>query len=172
MSDSAAVNQDARELELLRSRAFSGSYSHSLDGKGRLIVPTSFREALGSRLTVGPSLDCTCVALYPQDVWDELIVRFQKINPLNKKAMQFVNTFRKFSFTCQEIDSQGRLLLPAKLRKYLLPDVRDVEVSGGQNCVLITAEEKADSENEAFFLNPDTAIAAAEAALEEAEKTE
>lgn len=49
--------------------AFSGSYNHSLDGKGRAIIPTSFREALGENFTLTINPTRTAVALYPQEEW-------------------------------------------------------------------------------------------------------
>ena len=49
---------------------FSGSFDHSLDGKGRVIIPSSFREALGDDFTITINPDKTAVAIYPKAMWD------------------------------------------------------------------------------------------------------
>ena len=50
--------------------AFSGSFEHSLDGKGRVIIPASFREALGENFTITINPTRTAVAIYPKEMWD------------------------------------------------------------------------------------------------------
>ena len=50
---------------------FSGSFDHSLDGKGRVIIPSSFREALGEDFTITINPDKTAVAIYPKEMWDK-----------------------------------------------------------------------------------------------------
>ena len=50
--------------------AFSGSFEHSLDGKGRVIIPASFREALGENFTITINPTRTAVAIYPKADWD------------------------------------------------------------------------------------------------------
>lgn len=64
--------------------AFSGSYNHSLDGKGRAIIPTSFREALGENFTLTINPTRTAVALYPQEEWEHQLERLSHINPMDK----------------------------------------------------------------------------------------
>ena len=50
---------------------FMGEYSHSLDGKGRLIIPSKFREALGDRFVITRSLD-PCLCIYTMEDWEKL----------------------------------------------------------------------------------------------------
>ena len=64
---------------------FVGSYPHSIDAKGRMIIPAAFRDALGDRFAVAPSPDFQAVALYPIADWiakrDELaaLVRLKPV---------------------------------------------------------------------------------------------
>ena len=116
---------------------FTGSYLHSLDAKGRVIIPAPFREALGERFVVALSPDYQAVALYPTTDWiarrDELLEKV-KAKPSIQK---FLDTFAKYSFTGCEADAQGRLLLPQKIRAWRLGDARDVEINGALNHIRI-----------------------------------
>ncbi|MBQ8093125.1 MAG: division/cell wall cluster transcriptional repressor MraZ [Clostridia bacterium] len=96
--------------------SFSGSYDHSLDSKGRVIIPASYREALGENFTVTINPSKTAVAIYPEKVWEEQLERLSKINPMDKKGMQYVRFVMSISFADNSMDSQGRVLIPAKLR--------------------------------------------------------
>jgi MraZ protein len=95
---------------------FLGEYQHSLDPKGRIIVPSKFREELGDRFITTKGLD-NCLFLYPMDEW--------KIIEEKLRALPFtradVRSFARFFFSGAselEIDRQGRILLPANLREY------------------------------------------------------
>ena len=67
----------------MSQRTFSGSFDHSLDGKGRVIVPSSFREALGDDFTITINPTKTAVAIYPKEKWDRQLERLAQINPLD-----------------------------------------------------------------------------------------
>jgi len=95
---------------------FLGEYQHSLDSKGRIIVPSRFREELGAKFIATKGLD-NCLFLYPMEEW--------KIIEEKLTALPFtradVRSFARFFFSGAselEIDKQGRILLPANLREY------------------------------------------------------
>ena len=116
---------------------FVGSYPHSIDAKGRMIIPAAFRDALGDRFAVAPSPDFKAVALYPIDDW---IARRDELVALTKKrpvAQPILDEFTKYSYTDCESDAQGRLLLPQRIRAWRLGDARDVEVNGAFNHIRI-----------------------------------
>lgn len=116
---------------------FVGSYPHSIDAKGRMIIPAAFRDALGDRFAVAPSPDFKAVALYPIDDW---ISRRDELVALTKKrpvAQPILDEFTKYSYTDCESDAQGRLLLPQRIRAWRLGDARDVEVNGAFNHIRI-----------------------------------
>ena len=96
--------------------AFSGSFDHSLDGKGRVIIPASFREALGEDFTLTINPNKTAVAIYPKAVWDQQLERLSHINPMDKVGLQYERYVMSVSFSGNSMDAQGRVLIPAKLR--------------------------------------------------------
>lgn len=96
--------------------AFSGSFDHSLDGKGRVIIPASFREALGEDFTITINPTKTAVAIYPKEVWDLQLERLSHINPMDKVGLQYERYLMSVSFSGNNIDAQGRVLVPQKLR--------------------------------------------------------
>ena len=129
---------------------FTGSYPHSIDAKGRMIIPAAFREALGSRFAVAPSPDYQAVALYPITAW---IARRDMLAALVKRkpvAQKFLTQFTRYSYTDCESDAQGRLLLPQRIRAWRLGDARDVEVSGVYDHITIIPAAKGQDQDRAF----------------------
>ena len=96
--------------------AFSGSFDHSLDGKGRVIIPASFREALGEDFTLTINPNKTAVAIYPKAMWDKQLERLAQINPMDKIGLQYERYVMSVSFSGNSMDAQGRVLIPMKLR--------------------------------------------------------
>ena len=96
--------------------AFSGSFDHSLDGKGRAIIPSSYREALGQDFTITINPMRTAVAIYPKEEWDKQLERLRRINPLDKTGLNYERYLMSVSFSGNNIDAQGRVLIPQKLR--------------------------------------------------------
>ena len=96
--------------------AFSGSFDHSLDGKGRVIIPASFREALGENFTITINPNKTAVAIYPKEMWDQQLERLSQINPMDRVGLQYERYVMSVSFSGNSMDAQGRVLIPAKLR--------------------------------------------------------
>lgn len=100
----------------MANRTFSGSFDHSLDGKGRVIIPSSFREALGDNFTITINPNKTAVAIYPKEMWDQQLERLSHINPMDKIGMQYERYLMSVSFSGNSMDAQGRVLVPMKLR--------------------------------------------------------
>ena len=138
--------------------AFFGSYDHAIDGKGRIIIPSDYRDSLGQQFTIGPTRDQKAIALYPRRTWQALLHEMSEIKRIhgNKPKVQvYLNRFFKFSYPNVESDNQGRLLLPAKLRQEMLGDARDVEISGVQDHIRIVTSEKAAEEDRYYKENED-----------------
>ncbi len=100
----------------MASLAFSGSFDHSLDGKGRVIIPTSFREALGDDFTITINPNKTAVAIYPKLVWDLQLEKLSRIDPMDKTGLKYERYVMSISYSGNSMDAQGRVLIPAKLR--------------------------------------------------------
>ena len=94
-------------------KGVTGTYEHSMDAKGRLFLPAKLREELGVSFYLAMGVD-TCLAIYPQQTWDRFTEKFSSLPMSQSKAMRtlFANTVK-----C-EPDSQGRIVIPQKLRKY------------------------------------------------------
>ena len=96
--------------------AFSGSFDHSLDGKGRVIIPASFREALGDDFTITINPNKTAVAIYPKAMWDQQLERLSHINPMVKIGIKYERYLMRVSFSGNSMDAQGRVLIPMTMR--------------------------------------------------------
>ena len=100
----------------MANQAFSGSFDHSLDGKGRVIIPASYREALGEDFTITINPHKTAVAIYPKAMWDKQLEQLSRINPMDKIGMKYERYVMSVSFSGNSMDAQGRVLIPMKLR--------------------------------------------------------
>ncbi len=95
---------------------FMGEYQHTIDAKGRLIVPAKFREALGAGAVLTRGLD-NCLFLFPPEEWRTLEEKLKSL-PLTKAgARQFVRFLFSGATEC-ELDKQGRIVVPQHLRDY------------------------------------------------------
>ena len=106
---------------------FMGEYSHSIDAKGRLIMPAKFREQLGDEFVVTKSPD-KCLYVYTNEEWKNFEEKLATLPITNKGTRQFVRFFLAGAATC-EADKQGRILLPAVLREYAELD-KEVVLAG------------------------------------------
>ena len=100
----------------MANQAFSGSFDHSLDSKGRVIIPASFREALQEDFTITINPNKTAVAIYPKAMWDKQLEQLSRINPMDAKGLKYERYVMSVSFSGNSMDAQGRVLIPSKLR--------------------------------------------------------
>ena len=91
-----------------------GEYEHSLDVKGRLILPAKIREDMGDKFIVTKGLD-GCLFGFSQNEWTNFEEKLKTLPLTNKNARDFVRFFLSGATEC-EIDKQGRFLIPANLR--------------------------------------------------------
>ena len=105
-------------------RDVTGTYEHSIDAKGRLFIPAKLREELGDTFYLAMGVD-TCLAIYPQESWDRFTEKFASLPVSKSKDMRslFANAVK-----CVP-DSQGRIVIPQKLRRYAGLD-KDVVILG------------------------------------------
>ena len=95
---------------------FIGEYNHTIDSKGRLIVPSKFREALGDEFVVTKGLD-GCLFVYPMEEWTAFTDKLKDLPLTKKDARQFSRFFLAGAASC-EVDKQGRILIPSVLREF------------------------------------------------------
>jgi MraZ protein len=93
-----------------------GEYEHSLDTKGRLILPAKIREDMGETFIVTKGLD-GCLFGFSQTEWANFEEKLKTLPLTNKNARDFVRFFLSGATEC-EMDKQGRFLIVANLREY------------------------------------------------------
>ena len=118
---------------------FIGSFNHSLDNKGRLVIPQSFREKLGETFCIAPSFDFNSIAVYPTEMWEKRCASYEKLGTLNPALNRYMEQFYALSFDGQSCDGQGRILLPVNIRTKILQEERDVEITGANDHVRIVS---------------------------------
>ena len=91
-----------------------GEYEHSLDVKGRLIMPAKIREDIGDKFIITKGLD-GCLFGFSQNEWLNFETKLKSLPLSDKNARNFVRFFLSGATEC-EIDKQGRFLLPNNLR--------------------------------------------------------
>ncbi len=93
-----------------------GEYHHSIDDKGRLIIPSKFRYDLGDKFIVTKGLD-GCLFVYPKNEWENIVSKL-KVLPFTKKdARVFMRFFLSGATEC-EFDKQGRINITSPLAEY------------------------------------------------------
>lgn len=117
---------------------FMGEYQHSLDTKGRLIIPAKFRDELGAGAVMTRGLD-NCLFLFPRDEWGILEEKLKSLPLTKSDARQFVRFFFSGATEC-ELDKQGRIIVPQNLRDYANMD-KEVVAIGVSNRVEIWSKE-------------------------------
>ena len=123
---------------------FIGSFNHSMDSKGRLVIPQGFRDKLGETFCVAPSFDFRSIAIYPTEKWEERNETYERLGKLNPALNRYLEQFYALSFDEQTCDAQGRVLLPANIRQKILHDERDMEITGANDHVRVAAVSASD----------------------------
>jgi len=109
---------------------FRGINALNIDGKGRLAVPTRYREALSSNLVVTIDTEETCLLLYPIIQWQKIEDNLQKLPSFNAAARRIQRLLIGHA-TDVELDGSGRVLLPPLLRDYAHLDKKVVLIGQG-----------------------------------------
>ncbi|WP_184403281.1 division/cell wall cluster transcriptional repressor MraZ [Geomicrobium halophilum] len=130
---------------------FMGEYKHAIDEKGRLIIPSKFRDELGEQFVITRGMD-QCVFVYPRTEWEQLEQKLKTLPFTKKDARAFTRFF--FSGASEAaFDKQGRVNIPSSLREYALLE-RDCVVIGVSRRVEIWNQsiwEEYFAESEASF---------------------
>lgn len=117
---------------------FMSEYNHTIDTKGRLIVPSKFREQLGDEFVVTKGMD-GCLFVYANEDWTAFEQKLTSLPLINKEARKFARFFLAGAAQV-EVDKQGRILLPANLREFAGLD-KDVVLVGVGSRIEIWSRE-------------------------------
>lgn len=118
---------------------FMGEYNHTIDVKGRLIIPSKFREILGDEFVVTKGLD-GCLFVYDHKEWEAFEQKLKSL-PLNSPDARKFTRFFLAGAAAAEVDKQGRILIPAVLRDFAALE-KDVTLIGVGARVEIWSKER------------------------------
>ncbi len=124
---------------------FQGVYDHSVDDKGRVIIPTKLRSSIGDRFYMTKGLG-GCIFVYTELEYKNLTETLQKQRQLDEHTLRLQ---RFFTSTESGVDTQGRVAIPAKLREWAkIGDQGDVVIVGTTNRIEIWSRASWDNYND------------------------
>ena len=121
----------------------TGTYEHNIDAKGRLFIPAKLREELGTTFYLTMGIDA-CLAVYPMESWNVFTEKFASLPMSQSRVMRplFANAVK-----C-EPDSQGRIVLPQRLRRYAGLEKEAVIIGVHNRAEIWSAEKWNEAEEE------------------------
>ena len=93
-----------------------GEYHHNIDEKGRLIIPSKFRESLGDKFVITRGME-KCLFVYSMEEWNNLMNELNKLSFTKKNARTFMRMLLSGATEC-ELDKSGRVNIPTPLVNY------------------------------------------------------
>ena len=135
---------------------YRGVSTINLDSKGRMAVPTKYRDALTrqceGQMVVTVDRD-TCLLLYPLPEWEEIERKLVRLPSFNKQARRLQRLLIGHATEC-ELDGNGRILLPQPLREFAAMD-KSVVLIGQGNKFEIWAEDRWNDSRSAWLEGSD-----------------
>ena len=122
-------------------KMFIGEYHHTIDEKGRMIIPAKFRDALGDSFIITRGIE-NCLFVYSIDDWNKICDKLNSLPFTKKDARNFVRFFMSGA-TEVELDKQGRANISSPLIKYANL-IKDCVVIGTGDRLEIWAQESWD----------------------------
>lgn len=95
---------------------FMGEYHHNIDEKGRIVIPTKFREILADSFIITRGIE-KCLYVYAKKDWDKLVDKLNTLPFTKKDARNFIRSFFSGATEC-EFDRQGRTCIASPLIIY------------------------------------------------------
>lgn len=129
------VDESGREM----GATFRGEYSHTIDAKGRLIIPSKFREILGENFVVTRGFD-GCLFVFAEDGWEDFESKIQAL-PLDNKDARLLSRFFIAGAADVELDKQGRINIPSTLIQHAAIE-KDAIIAGVGGRIEIWSKER------------------------------
>ncbi len=95
---------------------FLGEFHHNIDEKGRLVIPTKYREELGSTFIITRGIE-KCLYVYSNSEWEKLVAKLNTLPFTKKNARTFLRSFFSGATVC-EFDKTGRINITSPLVSY------------------------------------------------------
>lgn len=92
---------------------FIGEYTFNLDDKGRLTIPSAFKEELGTKIVIAKGLE-TCLYVYTITEWEKLVEKITSLSFTKKSNREFSRMFLSGAYM-NEVDIKGRVNIDSKL---------------------------------------------------------
>lgn len=127
-----------------------GRYNHTIDPKGRLSIPSKYRETLGDEFVVSKGMD-GCLFAYASSDWKVFEEKLASLPLINAEARQFARFFLSGA-QYVTIDKQGRILMPQDLREFAGLE-KDVVLAGMGGRIEIWSLEKWNETSEQVDIN-------------------
>ena len=109
---------------------FIGEHKQKMDTKGRVVVPSKFRDELGNQVVVTKGLGENCLYAFSRESWEKVVSKHEELPMTNMKVRNF-NRFFLAGASNLEADKLGRVLVSSALREYALLDKEVVWVGVG-----------------------------------------
>ena len=121
---------------------FIGEFHHTIDDKGRIIIPSKFREKLGNQFIITRGID-NCLFVYSYDDWMNITNKLSSL-PFTKRDARVFNRFFLSGATDVELDKQGRVNISSPLISYANL-TKDCVIIGAGDRLEIWAKESWDN---------------------------
>lgn len=140
---------------------FRGAHYHSVDDKGRVIIPLRFRNELGTTFIITKGLD-RCLFVYREDDFEEMEKKLQAQPALDRHTIRLQRWFSAEAVESQ-VDNQGRVAIPSNLRDFAGIQ-EEVAIVGAGSRIEIWSRAGWDAFN-ASLTDDDITVSAAEVGL-------
>ena len=95
---------------------FIGEFHHNIDDKGRIAIPSKYRDILGKDFVITRGIE-HCIYVYPNDTFNRIVTKLESLPFTKKDARAFMRFFMSGA-TAVELDKQGRVNVPSPLISY------------------------------------------------------
>lgn len=129
---------------------FMGKYNHTIDPKGRLSIPSKYREILGEEFVISKGMD-GCLFVYANDDWKVFEAKLASLPLIDQNARQFARFFLSGA-QYVTVDKQGRILMPQDLRDFAGLE-KDVVLAGMGGRIEIWSLDKWNENNSQVDIN-------------------
>ncbi|MCM1027441.1 MAG: division/cell wall cluster transcriptional repressor MraZ [Roseburia sp.] len=129
---------------------FMGRFNHTIDPKGRLSIPSKYREILGDEFVVSKGMD-GCLFVYAIDAWKVFEEKLASLPLINVEARQFARFFLSGA-QYVTVDKQGRILMPQDLKEFAGLE-KDVVLAGMGSRIEIWSLDRWNTNSEQVDIN-------------------